>query len=147
LRRESSLLFGADIAIEDSQLSEVVRDLTNGRGADCLLECSGSNQAFESAMNVMRLGGRVVLVGAVFPQAPVPIVLERIVRRNLLVAGVHNYAPRNLKQAVDFLSASGSKYPFESLVSAWYPFTEIERAVEHACSGRAVRVGLMPTLI
>jgi putative phosphonate catabolism associated alcohol dehydrogenase len=147
VRRESSLLFGADIAIEDSQLSEVVRDLTNGRGADCLLECSGSNQAFESAMNVMRLGGRVVLVGAVFPQEPVPIVLERIVRRNLLVAGVHNYAPRNLKQAVDFLSASGGKYPFASLVSAWYPFTEIERAVEHASSRTAVRVGLKPTLI
>jgi len=145
LRRESSLLFGANVAIEDSQLGEVVRDLTNGRGADCMLECSGSNQAFESGMNVMRLGGRIVLLGAVFPKEPVPFALDRIVRRNLSIAGVHNYAPRNLRQAVDFLSASAVKYPFASLVSAWYPFTQIERAVEHASSGKAIRIGIKPT--
>jgi len=143
-RRQRAFRFGAELAITGDELNEAVRDLTNGRGADCVLECSGSNQAFESAMKEVRLGGRMVLVGAVFPQSPVPIVLERIVRRNLSLIGVHNYAPRNLKQAVDFLDTAASKYPFASLVAAWYPLIQLEQAIEHASDGKAIRVGVKP---
>jgi threonine dehydrogenase-like Zn-dependent dehydrogenase len=38
-------------------------DATDGRGADVVIEAVGSPTAFESAMGVVRRGGRVVVVG------------------------------------------------------------------------------------
>lgn len=38
-------------------------DVTEGRGADIVIEAVGSPTAFESAVNVVRRGGRVVVIG------------------------------------------------------------------------------------
>lgn len=141
-RRERSLAFGATTAVGPEELAESVRRLTGGRGADAVLELTGSNAAFEAAWPLVRHGGRVVLVGAVYPAPPVGLVLEQIVRRNLVLHGIHNYAPPHLVEAVEFLAEAGQQYPWSELVSQWFPLSEAAEAFAAAADPRHIRVGV-----
>ena len=73
----------------------------------------------------IRIGGTAVLVGSVFPAPPMPLEAE-IVRRNLTLRGVHNYAPVDLQEAVDFLAANHSTFAFAQLVRRTFPLKRAE---------------------
>jgi len=68
---------------------EAVRELTNGLGADAVLECVGTREAFDTAVAVARPGGAVGYVGV--PQqldngyAPLPI--RQLFSRNVAIGG------------------------------------------------------------
>jgi len=108
-----------------------------------VLELSGSPAAFESAFPLTRLGGCIALVGALFPAAPVPLAMDAVVRRNLRLTGVHNYAPRDLKAAVHFL-AGDPQYPFDALVDGWFPLACADAAFAAARNADAIRIGIRP---
>lgn len=73
--------------------------------ADVVLELSGAATAVEQCIHSVDVGGTVVLAGSVAPAGEVSVDPEAIVRGWLTVTGVHNYEPRHLQQAVDFLVA------------------------------------------
>lgn len=73
--------------------------------ADVALELSGATTAVEQCIHSVDVGGTVVLAGSVAPAGEVSVDPEAIVRGWLTVTGVHNYEPRHLQQAVDFLVA------------------------------------------
>jgi len=140
-RRNLAMMFGATAAVEPDRLAEQI-DAVTARGADCLIEASGVGAAFLGALPRLRMGGIAVLVGSVSPGPEVPIALERIVRGNLTIVGVHNYAPQHLRVAVDFLAQAHHRYPFASLVSQWFAIEQIEQAFQQAQDPTQVRVGV-----
>jgi alcohol dehydrogenase len=127
--------FGASRLALPGELGAVV--------ADVALEMSGAPAAFEVGLPLLRTGGIYVLVGAVFPSRPVSLALEEIVRRLITLRGVHNYAPEDLRRAVDFL-AGASRYPFAELVARWFPLAAVEEAFRAARAPGALRVGVRP---
>jgi alcohol dehydrogenase len=135
-------VWGVDHAVDVTTFHEICQQVTSGRGVDCIIECSGSQQALSQSLKSVRLGGRIVLVGSVFPGCNVDIDLEQIVRRNLSIFGIHNYTPRNLQQAVAFAASNAHVYPFQELVTDWFALDEIEAAIEKAGQGKSLRVGL-----
>jgi len=68
--------------------------------------------------------------------------MERIVRRNLTLQGIHNYAPRHLQQAVDFLTTARDRFPFREVVRHCYPLQDIKQVVAAAKMSCNVRVGV-----
>jgi putative phosphonate catabolism associated alcohol dehydrogenase len=135
--------FGTTRSASPSRLAEAVTEATGGRGVDVILEFSGSPDAIEAALPLLGTGGAMVLVGSVFPTRPMSVVPERIVRGCITVRGVHNYAPRHLQEAIEFL-ARNQQYPFDSLVSSWQPLGEIDAIVGSDLAKRAMRVGIRP---
>ncbi len=123
-------------------LLEEVQDITNGLGADVVLEMSGSIQAMESSIDLLGIAGTLVLVGAVFPTPGVSISPETVVRKLLKIEGVHNYAPRDLSQAVSFLEASQTQFPWASLVGKRFPLDDVEQALAQAANSGTVRVAV-----
>ena len=134
--------FGAAHAVQPRQLDALTKDLTDGHGFDVVLEISGHEQAFRQGWDALRIGGTMVLVGSVFPAPPVGIELEQIVRRNVTLRGVHNYAPRDLATAVAFLTEHHGRYPFADLVGPWYPLEQTAEALEAGLDPRYIRVGV-----
>lgn len=56
--------FGATpVNVSEKNASSAVSELTEGRGADVVLECVGAVPAFESAQSVVRSGGRIAVIG------------------------------------------------------------------------------------
>jgi alcohol dehydrogenase len=143
-RRQRALEFGATRAVQPQDLTEIAKSLTRGHGCDVLLEFTGATPALENAWPLLRIGGQIALVGAVFPGPPFPLLLEQVIRRQLTITGVHNYAPRHLLAAVEFLSSDGERYPFASLVSGWRSLQETQIAFEIARDPQVVRIGVRP---
>jgi alcohol dehydrogenase len=134
--------FGAKHAATPEQLPDLVRSLTDGRGADAALELSGAHAACAAALSVLRVGGTAVWAGAVSPTDAVPLLPEVVVRRCLTLTGVHNYAPADLAAAVQFLTAHHTRYPFAELVAESFPLADVNRAFEFAERERPVRVAV-----
>ncbi len=147
-RLEQASRFGASrtICVADGTdaLSETIGRLTASRGVDLAIELSGSPASIASGLAELRIGGRYVLVGSVFPSPDIPISAEWIVRRWLNIHGVHNYAPRDLATAIAFLGNTHQKYPFSELVAASFPLAEAEAAFQYAIEKRPHRVALLP---
>lgn len=137
--------FGATHAVnvnEPTPLTETLRDVTDSRGADLVIEMSGSPAAVEQSIEQLRIGGQLILVGAVFPGRAARIAPEHVVRKLLRIDGVHNYKPEDLVAAIEFLEQASRVYPFETLVDAEFPLREVNAAVRVATSGAAIRVGV-----
>jgi L-iditol 2-dehydrogenase len=78
---------GATATFNSSQCDPVaeIRNLTSGRGADVALECVGVSPSVNLAIEAVRKGGSVTLVGNVAPR--VEIGLQSIVTRQIRVQG------------------------------------------------------------
>lgn len=133
--------FGATRTVSPDKIESAVSVATGKYGVDAVLELSGSPAAFESAFPLVRTGGTLVLVGAVFPSRPIPLAMEQIVRRHLTLRGIHNYAPRHLQTAVQFLSTN-SQYPLDTLVAGWLPLSQTEEAFRLAGQPDTLRIGI-----
>jgi alcohol dehydrogenase len=114
-----------------------IRDI----GFDVAVEVSGVTTAMQEAIGALRIGGEMVLVGAVFPVPALNVLPEQIVRRMLTLQGLHNYAPRDLAMALQFL-ASSKEVAFEKMVSHWLPLEKAGEAVEMSERLRMPRVGV-----
>jgi alcohol dehydrogenase len=144
-RRELALRFGANRAIDsaDADVAAQVKKASHGRGACLVLEFAGLPEAVELGLGLLRMGGRAILAGSTFPARPVQISAEQLVRRMIRIAGVYNYAPEDLEAALEFLSRTIARYPFEELVSARYPLREANQAMAYAEKERPPRVALI----
>jgi len=140
-RAEVARQFGATHITVPESLAEAVRSATDSYGVDVALEITGAPAAFVDGLAQLRIGGTYVLVGAVYTAPPVSISIELLVRRQLTLRGVHNYAPHDLLAAVRFLDAN-RHYPFASLVSEWVPLAEADRAFRAAEGSGALRIGV-----
>lgn len=56
-------LGATDVLLPSDTLAKQVRGLTDGRGADCAIECVGRADTIRAAWSVTRRGGRTVVVG------------------------------------------------------------------------------------
>jgi len=144
-RRGQALNFGATHAIAPAEVTQLSRELTGGHGLDILLEFTGATAALENAWPLLRIGARAVLVGAVFPGPPMSLMPEQLVRRQLTLAGVHNYAPRHLAAAMVFLEQNRGIFPFQALVASWFSLERVQEGFEMARETQAVRIGICPT--
>ncbi len=78
---------GATDALHSKQcdVPKAVRDLTGGRGADIALEVVGATETIQTAIESVRKGGHVTLVGNVSPTIQLP--LQSVVTREISLQG------------------------------------------------------------
>ncbi len=148
-RRALGARFGVDHAIDPSALDAAalvkeVRALCRPDGADAVLEVCGDPAVIPSGLEMLRNGGRYVLAGVVNPKSFVPIDANLILRKLATLRGVHNYHPRNLLQALDFVHGNRERFPFHSLVEGRYPLEEVHRAMRDAAERRVLRAAIVP---
>ncbi len=86
-RLEKAELLGADIGLKADEVDvpAEVRKLTDGRGADVVLEVVGGTPTIKTAVESARKGGSITLVGNLAPTVEMP--LQSIVTRELSVFG------------------------------------------------------------
>ncbi|GAB3838713.1 zinc-binding dehydrogenase [Kribbella italica] len=134
-RRATAAAFGATVTGDP-------RRTTLGE-VDVAFELSGAADAVEQLAAALTIGGRLVLAGSVSPGRPVAVDPEQVVRRWATVTGVHNYEPRHLAQAVDFLARTSQLRPWGSLVADPVPLDDL-RALLAERVGGPVRTAVRP---
>ena len=87
----------------------------DGKGADVVLEAAGTEEAWRTAVELVRPGGTVVLFGGLPRDAAPPVDAYRLHYEELTLRGAFHHAPRHVRAALAFL-ASGAA-PWERLVT------------------------------
>jgi len=148
-RRALGAKFGVDHALDPSAMDEAqlvkrVRELCRPDGADAVLEVCGYPQVIPAGLQMLRTGGRYVLAGVVNPGSTVSLDANLILRKLVTIRGVHNYHPRNLVEALDFVQGNRGRFPFHELVDGKYPLDEVGRAMKDAEERKVLRAAIVP---
>lgn len=149
-RLEAALAFGADETISMEELPSTrdrlkrVRELTEGWGADVVVEVAGVAQAVTEGIPMLRMGGRYLWLGNISRGATAEIDLSTIVLANRKIIGVATYEAWAISKALDFLKRTRSRYPFHKLLSHKFKLEEINRAFEMAAKGEVTRAAVIP---
>lgn len=106
--------------------AEFVKSVTGGRGADVVMECTGSPRAFAEGLQLVAPLGRYICPGVATPEGEVSMrIFEDLVRKNVRVVGVWVSDTSHLVRSIRLVEAGG--FPFEKLVDHR---TDLEGATE-----------------
>lgn len=140
-RLEKAKEFGAnEIIVSDQEDSiEAVMDLTEGIGADVVIEVGGTPEAFDIAVNTVRGGGQIAALGFSNHGELVPI---RLARQQINILGVIAFLPRHFEYAIQWLEKG--KVDVEAIVSHRLALEDVEQGILMMKDKTATKVLLAP---
>ena len=148
-RLEAAWKFGADAVIDiagrdSADIVAEARDHAPPDGVDAVIEVCGNPAAIPDGLAMLRIGGRYTLGGIVTPNADVTIDANLLVRKWITLRGVHNYHPRHLIQALDFVMANRRRFPFKDIVDATFRLEDLNEAFRRASERSVLRAAIVP---
>jgi len=117
--------------VEPSERVAWVRDRTRHRGADVVIEASGSPQAVPEGLEMVRDAGRYVIVGQYTDGGDVSLNPHaHINRRHATVLGCWGYEFTHLYRALDVMAREAGRFRWRELVTREYSLEEASKALE-----------------
>lgn len=101
-----------------------IREITDGRMAEAVIEASGSDAAIRSALDYVAYSGRVALVG--WPKADVPLTTAMFTKKELDVVGSRN-SRQAFPESIRLVSSGG--VDVSALITRTVPFEAVPEAV------------------
>lgn len=140
-RRRLAVSLGATAAFapESPELSKAVEFATAGRGVDVAVDAVGLPATVELAVNLVRKGGTVTLIGNWAPQTP--LALQRVVTREITLLGCCASATE-YPEALRMIAEGGIEVA--PLISAVAPLHEAPKWFERL---RSAERGLLKVVI
>jgi threonine dehydrogenase-like Zn-dependent dehydrogenase len=141
--------FGADKTFDVSNMKtehlvDAIRELCPPDGADIVLEACGVAAVVPTGVRMLRSGGRYILCGFVSPGSNFSLDGSELVRSSITMKGVYNYHPRNLIQALDFVLANQTRFPFSEIVDSKFSLEELDKAFAKAADRSVLRAAIIP---
>ncbi|HYF50328.1 MAG TPA: zinc-binding dehydrogenase [Planctomycetota bacterium] len=127
--------FGAhqtlDIRItQEADRAAAVRRLTDGRGADVVIEACGQPRAVREALQMVRDQGRVVVVGQYTDRGDVSFnPHNELNRKHVEVRGVWGSDFSHLYKGLKLVESFQARVPWKSLAASVYPLDKAEEAL------------------
>jgi len=126
--------FGADEIISvdrtmPAERLERVKHSTDGRGADIILEFTGHPQAFNEGLDLIRRGGRYIVVGQL-GSGTTTFRPSLIVSKQLRILGSLSGRAKSYWKALNFISEHQRTIPFGRMISNRYRLDEVNVAME-----------------
>lgn len=120
---------------------ELVLALTEGRGADLVVECTGVPEAVEQGTRMVRRGGSYLIVGQYTDSGSVWFKPHQIVYRQLHVIGSWAFSGAHLNEYVRILPALTRRFDLRRLVTS-FPLAGVEEALRQVGSGAVMKAVL-----
>lgn len=134
---------GIDWAINsrEQSLTDFVNGITLGKGADIIYECSGSPQAVNVGMEIIKTKGQFVQMG-LFLDPHITINADYLVHRELNIIGSRSQKPSSWVKALRLLT--DGKVNTRALVKDTYPLEDWENAFSNSQNGKDVKAVIYP---
>jgi L-iditol 2-dehydrogenase len=107
---------------------EAVRALTNGQGAEIVMEWSGARTAFSEGIDMVRRGGRFLVGGQVGPHL-VEFQPSKIMKNHLSIIGSMSADDSHYWKAMQFLSRRQSEFEFDRLLGSRFGLSGVTDAL------------------
>ncbi|HME76212.1 MAG TPA: zinc-binding dehydrogenase [Mycobacterium sp.] len=149
-RLELATAFGADAVIDITEVNaekdraKLVRKLTDGQGADVVVEVVGNPAAIDEGLKMLGQFGRYVEIGNINIGKTFEFDPSRFVFANKTMVGVSLYDPVVLSRALAFLEQHQDRLPLDRLAAAHYSLDDINEAFAAAEGKRDVRASIVP---
>jgi L-iditol 2-dehydrogenase len=142
--------FGADQIIDMRELPEPgqraarVRELTDGWGADVVMDVAGFPPVVAEGLTMMAQGARYVEIGNISPGLTFPADPSFWVTNNCSIFGIHVYEARHLREALRLLETKRQLYPFQKIISHKFPLEQVNDVFAQQDKGAITRSSLVP---
>lgn len=134
---------GADLCLQADKVDvvESIREITGGKGADVALEAVGINSTFNNALNCIKKGGALTMIGNVSPKLDFP--LQKAVVNEIKLYGSYGCSVE-YETAIDMLAAG--RVDVTDCISAVAPLSEGQEWFDrlHAGEKGLLKVVLLP---
>ncbi|MFA5352645.1 MAG: zinc-binding dehydrogenase [Thermodesulfovibrionales bacterium] len=138
---ETARSLGADWAVQADELPEAIADLTNGLGADYIIECTGQLEVWESSPSYIRKGGTIVLFGGVKGGTSACFDTYRLHYHEITLRGSFHFTPADVKTAYHLLKETVHVSP---LISGSYPLRDLPLALANLSQGKGLKYAIIP---
>lgn len=125
-----------------SDIPETVKSLTDGWGADVVVEATGSPAVWEMAIACARPGATVNLFGGCPRDTTITVSTEQLHYSELTLKGVFHSTPHYVRAALDLLTSR--QFPFELMISDHRPLQELEQVLQAMKARQVIKVAMMP---
>jgi threonine dehydrogenase-like Zn-dependent dehydrogenase len=148
-RLDLAKAFGADEVIslvehpDPTDRIRHARRLTDGLGADVIVEVVGDPAVVPEGLKMLAQSGRYLEMGNINMGRTYAADPSRLVTANKTMIGVSLYEPAALYQAMSFLAANQHRLPLDRLVTTSFPLEEINDAFAAADSRHVVRASIV----
>lgn len=129
------------VNIQHNDLKQYVNDITNGYGANIVLECSGAVPAARQGLDILRKKGSYVQIG-IFKDPEIPFDLDKIIQKEIRVVGSRSQKPADWKPSLQLLSSGAVNA--ETLVTTELDITQWDEGYQHIKGGDGIKVLLRP---
>jgi L-iditol 2-dehydrogenase len=151
MKLEMAKEFGADKGINisdlsDDELVEIIRDETEGRGADVVVETVGQPEVLKVGLEMLRRGGTYLETGNfVDTGGTVTLNVHRhIAAKNVLLYGNTNHPHDGYYRAMAIMYRYRDAFPFEKLITHRYKLDQAQEAMEKSFEEDALKVVFVP---
>jgi L-iditol 2-dehydrogenase len=141
---------GADHMINASKISEMdrlaqVRELTNGRGADVVVECAGVPGAVREGLDMLRISGLLIEAGNFSDMGEISISPHRhLCAKNVRILGVGGEEPAaygpSMRQMVRYMR----HYPLADFVTHRFGLRDVDAAMKKSMAADSMKVVIDP---
>ena len=114
---------------DSSQRRNQILDLTDGRGPDVVVEASGVPVAFNEGLEMVRKGGRYLVIGQSSAGVTIPIAPAIIMYKGLDIVGSLSGMIRHFHTALQFIMNKRAKYTFADIVTNKYSLEQANDAL------------------
>jgi L-iditol 2-dehydrogenase len=142
LRLDAARALGAthSIAVEETDLGELLRSVGDGLGADLVIDASGSSPALKTALEIVRPGGQITKVG--WGPRPIDFSLDPLVQKAITLQGSFSHTFRHWEKVVGMLASR--QIDLEPVISRVSPLPGWNESFEGMHSGSLVKAVLNP---
>jgi L-iditol 2-dehydrogenase len=142
LQLAKALGASAVISAAEGQTREQVMAATGGRGADVVIECTGNPVVWESAVNMVRRGGEVVLFGGCKQGTTVTFDTQRLHYDQVTIRSPFHLTRRSVRQAYELLVEG--KLMGSRLITDTYPLDRLNEVFSLLQVGDCIKYAVVP---
>ncbi len=135
---------GVDFVVNarDGDPRRSVLALTDGLGADTVVECVGRPEAWQQAVDLVRRGGEALMFGGCGAGTIVDLDAERVHYDEITLKGGFHYTSDSVRRAWDLICSD--TLALEPLITERMSLDELPQALERVRRREAVKIAILP---
>ncbi len=133
---------GAEVVLDpaEANLAEHIKELTQGRGVDKAIDCSGAVAAQRLCIDATRRKGHIAFVGECYDELPIKA-SDDLIRTGLTIHSAWHYNLALFPKVMEVIQQSPV---IDQLISHVLPLSEIQQAFELSASRQCAKIILKP---
>lgn len=124
-----------------NELLSNIRDITGGRGADIVIECTGSPEAFIEGLQFLRAGGMYLVVGIFVSKGLISFDPHKeILAKNARIIGIGGDDPNSYATSMKLMQKWNKFLSINKIVTHRFKLKDVNLAIEKAFDENSCKV-------